>query len=63
MSTAVTSRPAAAASSAAPDGPQARSATGPSGGGTASALTASGWAANDEPGPAAYRAFHRSRSG
>jgi hypothetical protein len=41
MSTAVTRRPAAAASSAAPDGPQARSATGPAGGGTESAATAS----------------------
>ena len=36
---------------------------GRSGGGTASALTASGWGANDASGPSAYRAFHRSRSG
>jgi hypothetical protein len=63
MSTAVTSRPAAAASSAAPDGPQARSATGPSGGGTDSARTASGWGTNEAPEACAYRSFHRSRSG
>src|SRR5215468_10462049 len=63
MSTAVTLRPAPAASNAAPDGPLARSATGPSGGGTDSARTASGWGENEAPGPSEYRAFHRSRSG
>ena len=41
-STAVTRRPAAAASRALPDGPQARSATGPSGSGRDRARTASG---------------------
>jgi hypothetical protein len=53
MSTAVTLRPAAAANSAAPDGPQARSATGPAGGGAESAATASGWGVNEAPGPCA----------
>ena len=62
-STAVTRRPFAAASRAAPDGPQARSATGPSGRSRASARAASGWARKDGSKPDAYLAFHLARSG
>ena len=62
-STAVTGRPCAAASSALPDGPQARSATGPSGRSSASAATATGCAVNEGVNPVPYLAFHRARSG
>jgi hypothetical protein len=62
-SIAVTGRPLAAASRALPDGPQARSATGPSGSGSDKARTASGCGSNEAPKPPSYLAFHRSRSG
>jgi hypothetical protein len=62
-STAVTRHPRAAASSAVPDGPQARSATGPGGRSSDSARTASGPAVKDGTKPPTYLAFHRARSG
>ena len=66
MSTAVTRRPCAAASSAVPEAPQARSATGPSGRSAASdpkTRTASGCGVNDGVKPAVYLAFHLTRLG
>src|SRR5690349_20123127 len=62
MSTAVTRRPTPAASSALPDGPDARSSTAPSGIGSASARSASG-CTGDRAGSSPYLPFHRSLSG
>ena len=63
MSTAITWRPRAAASSALPDGPHARSRTGPSGSGRDNARTASRWGLKEGPVCFPYFAFHLSRSG